>query len=165
MFLGVDTGCVHVIKEALTLFVLSSDLPEGLQFGEITENHAQQICGEWKYGTAESLPFSRYILRNRFPSSGVFTQDGRLVAYILYRFDGMMFSGFVHPDVRRLGLFQAVNYNMVEKLASSGQDVGLLTVEPFNAGSLASNAKLGAKKVDPNDYGHECYKFTPVLKF
>ncbi|OWA52453.1 hypothetical protein BV898_16907 [Hypsibius exemplaris] len=152
-------GIVHLLHPS---HLVKSELPEGFRFGELLEAHAEQINREWKYGTPDSLPFVQTVLRNKFPSSGIFTSDGsRLVAYILYMTDGSMFNGYVDPEFRYRGLYQAVNYDLACKVVALGQPSAFLYVIEDNEASLRSYAKLGAKRVDPAEWCVDWQSFTP----
>ena len=129
--------------------------------GELTEAHAEQVNAEWKHGDKRSLEFFRYILRNRFPTSGAFTADGRLMAYILYKLDGSIFNGFVQPEFRNKGLYQVVNYDLVSKVVAMGQATAWCYVMPTNTPSLKAYAKMGAKRIDPEEFSVEWHWFTP----
>ena len=139
-----------------------SDIPEGFHLGEVAEAHAEQINSKWRYGSPASLASFQYLLRNKFPSSGLFTTEGRLVAYILYCPDGPLFNGFVQPEYRKKGLYQVVNYDLASKVVAMGQPIPWAYAAHWNEPSLNAYKKLGAKKVEPDEYSVCWIEFQPT---
>ncbi|OWA52452.1 hypothetical protein BV898_16906 [Hypsibius exemplaris] len=154
---GIDLGIVHLLNPS---YLVKSEVPEGFRLGEIPECYAEQCNREWHYGTPNSLSFFKHILRDKFPASGIFTQDDRLVAYI-FSCEGGMFNGYVHPEYRGRGLYQVVNYDLAGKLVALGQPCSWLFVKRWNEPSLNSYRKLGAKKVHPDEFAVAWFEYEP----
>jgi predicted GNAT family acetyltransferase len=63
-----------------------------------------------------------------------------------------MFHGFVQPEYRKKGLYQIVNYDLAKKLVALGLPRAWVYVMSWNEASLNAYKKMGATRVDPDQY-------------
>ena len=107
----------------VVLFISSScfKLPAEFQFGELNEQHAEQMVRDRNFGCPElNLLFYRYILKH-YPSSAIFQQRStRPVAYITYRPEGCLGLGYTDPAHRGYGFFKMLICQMLVKLRKLG---------------------------------------------
>lgn len=88
-----------------------------MQLGKLTTQHSEQLVSERCYGHAENNhKYFRYMLDNDFPSAALFNQDGRAIAYVLYKPEGCLGAAYVHPDYRGRGLFKIVCIELLKIL-------------------------------------------------
>ncbi|XP_055338575.1 glycine N-acyltransferase-like protein 3 [Paramacrobiotus metropolitanus] len=132
--------------------LVKTPIPEGFRLGELREEHAEQLNEEWRYSGGQAVPFFKQILKAGYPTSGVFTEDGQLVAYILNLPDGCMGHGYVQPEYRNKGLFQVVNYDLATKIIARGNRTAWAYVMKWNTVSQNAYRKLGAKLVDDREF-------------
>ena len=127
----------------------------------LSAEHAGQVNEEWKYGNEHTLSLVRFLITTGFPTSAVFSDEGELVAYLLYQTDGCMFNGFVRSNHRRRGLYQVVNFALTEKVVALGQPFAWVYVMAWNQPSQNAYRKLGAKPVDPAQYSVDWIDYAP----
>ncbi|XP_055343987.1 uncharacterized protein LOC129592068 [Paramacrobiotus metropolitanus] len=156
-----DAYCVAFTLDPAEMIL--RPLPAGFVLGELSEHHAEQLCSEWKYGSAAMLPYFQFLLCSNFPSAAVFEEGSDVpVAYVIYSLgDGSLGTGYVHEKYRGNGLFHIVCYHAALKIRNIGQEIVWVYVEKANQSSLNAFRKMGAKMVDPREWSIDWMMYAP----
>ncbi|XP_066968920.1 uncharacterized protein [Macrobrachium rosenbergii] len=139
----------------LQMYSLSSmpsidmELPEGFEFRDLTEEHAEFLLDHWQYKHISTLHRYR-CMRRTLPGVGVFktshgNNNGEPVAWAQLSFWNMYTNTFTLPQYRRQGLAAMATLALARKsLEKTG--VALAPIFPDNVPSAEMHLKLGFKR-------------------
>ncbi|XP_055338498.1 uncharacterized protein LOC129588343 isoform X2 [Paramacrobiotus metropolitanus] len=141
--------------------LVQKPVPEGFRLSELRDENIEQLNREWHYSGGQGVPFFKQLLKAGYPTSGAFTEDGQLVAYILNLPDGCMGHGYVLPEFRNKGLYQVVNYDLAAKIVARGNRTAWAYVMKSNLVSRNAYRKVGAQMVNDEVFRVDWIHYRP----
>jgi ribosomal protein S18 acetylase RimI-like enzyme len=103
---------------------------------------AEMVMSEWGHGQPDRIPYLERLIASGLPSICLYDQDGRIMAYEMYKVYGALGFLYVKPAYRRRGYGLLVTSLLLKHSLDTGKPM-YVHVDIENDVSLQLHTKLG----------------------
>ncbi|XP_055328071.1 glycine N-acyltransferase-like protein 3 [Paramacrobiotus metropolitanus] len=135
-------------------------MPPGFTVRPLAREEMKVVHDLWDYGgrSPETLKYLYYLYDHHFPSTGIYTDDNKLIGFNITGDDMSLGAGYMLPEYRGRGLHNLVGAGICRQMMDIGQETVFAFVYEGNTASQKSATKGGAMKDDTWKLVYVLYK-------